>query len=355
MSRKAAFIFAGFLSVARIAGGADALTLWATKVQPLLDVNCVKCHGPLQQKGGLELDSIEMLLKGGDDGAVIVPGKPEASLLFKNLQPDADPHMPPKKQLGEKERAAVCEWIATMTPSAVEAATKPIPLRQFDSITQAIDTLVAEGWRQRGVKPASAVDDRTWCRRVYLDLAGRICTPAELKDFLAAPAASRRSALVDKLLASDDYAVRMRELWDVILMGRPARERGEDNRRKNGWWTFLESNFRTNRPWDEMVRAMLVARPENPDDKGASWFLYERRNDHQAIAEAVAPVIYGTKINCAQCHDHPLARDIKQAHYWGLVAAFNRSKNVDGGSDVSESAVGGFVNFTNLKKESQPA
>ena len=66
-------------------------------------------------------------------------------------------------------------------------------------------------------------------------------------------------------------------------------------------------------------------------------------------------MVYGTKVNCAQCHDHPLARDIKQAHYWGLVTVFNRGKNVEGGSAVAESAVGGFVNFTNLKKESQPA
>ena len=100
---------------------------------------------------------------------------------------------------------------------------------------------------------------------------------------------------------------------------------------------------------------MLVARSEKSEDTGASWFLYERRNEHQAIAEAVAPVVYGTKIDCAQCHDHPLAREIKQAHYWGLVAAFNRSKNVEGGNAVAESAIGGFVNFTNLKKESQPA
>ena len=60
--------------------------------------------------------------------------------------------------------------------------------------------------------------------------------------------------------------------------------------------------------------------------------------------------------SCAQCHDHPLAREIKQGHYWGLVAAFNRSKNIERGTPgVSESAIGGFINFTNLKKESQPA
>jgi hypothetical protein len=110
-----------------------------------------------------------------------------------------------------------------------------------------------------------------------------------------------------------------------------------------------------NRPWNETVRGCVGGTGEAPESKGASWFLYERRNNHQGIAEAVAPVVYGTKIDCAQCHDHPLAREIKQAHYWGLVAAFNRSKNVDGGNVVGESAIGGFINFTNLKKESQPA
>ena len=84
--------------------------------------------------------------------------------------------------------------------------------------------------------------------------------------------------------------------------------------------------------------------------------LFERKNEPQQVAEALAPVIYGTRVDCAQCHDHPLAREIKQAHYWGLVAAFNRSKNVEKGTPgVSELASGGFVNFTNLKKESQPA
>jgi hypothetical protein len=137
-------------------------------------------------------------------------------------------------------------------------------------------------------------------------------------------------------------------------MGRIKRENHEERRVKNGWWSFLEFSFRENRPWNETVREFLVARPAREELKGAYWFLFERRDQHQAIAEAVSPVVYGTRIDCAQCHDHALAREIKQAHYWGLVAAFNRSKNVrDEG--VSESAIGGYVNFTNLRKESQPA
>ena len=347
--------FAVALTSVAIAG--DAASIWVSTVQPLLDVQCVKCHGPIQQKGGLELDTPEMVLKGSDDGAVIVPGDPTKSPLFTHLAPDADPHMPPKKQLTDAEREAIRSWIAALpanpaTNIAVEPSATP---RNFATITAAVDTLVAEGWQKRGIQPSEPVDDAVWCRRVWLDLAGRIPTAAEVEAFRQSPAESRRAELVDRLLMSEEYPRRMRELWDVFLMGRPKRDNADQRRRDNGWWTYLETAFRTNRPWNLIVRQLLTARPANPDEKGASWFLYERRNDFQAIAEAVAPVVYGTRIDCAQCHDHPLAREIKQAHYWGLVAAFNRGKNVDGGSVVAESAIGGFINFVNLKKQSQPA
>ena len=344
-----------FMLAVPLSRGVDAGALWAAKIQPLLDANCVKCHGPLEQKSGLELDNLEAVIKGGDEGAVVVPGKPEQSRLYKYLAPDSDPHMPPKKQLTDAQRELVREWIASMDARPGKQDAKPKGPRRFDSVTQAIDAFIAEGWKEAKIKPAAPADERTWCRRVYLDLAGRIPTQRELDDFLKSRSRDNRIALVDRLLQSEDYVTHMRELWDVLLMGRPKRGNQEDRRKQNGWWEFLENSFRTNRPWNETVRAMLVARSEKPDDKGASWFLYERRNDHQAIAEAVAPVVYGTKINCAQCHDHPLAREIKQAHYWGVVAAFNRSKNVERDTAVSESAIGGFVNFTNLKKQSQPA
>lgn len=333
---------------------ADAAALWSGKVQQILDVNCVKCHGVLEQKSGLELDTPDMVLKGGENGPVVTPGKPEQSTLFTSLEKGADPHMPPKKFLSDADRAAVKEWISVLpaTPAAAQAP-QPKPARQFASGEEAINTLLAEGWARAGVQPAAAVTDAIWCRRIYLDLAGRIPTAAELAAFLAAP---QRDALIDKLLAAPEYAVHMRELWDTFLMGRLKRGNPDGRRKGSGWWTFLEHAFKTNRPWNEVVSDILCARPDKaPERKGASWFLFERKNDFQKIAEAVAPVVYGTKIDCAQCHDHPLAREIKQAHYWGLVAAFNRSKNVDASSAVAESAIGGFMNFTNLKRESQPA
>lgn len=339
-------------------GGEGASTLWASKVQPLLDVHCVKCHGPIQQKGGLELDTPEAIFRGGDDGRVIFPGDPAKSPLYANLAADGDPHMPPKKQLGDADRDSVRAWISALpisTNAVVPSVAPPASVMTYGSISEAIDTLIAEDWTRRGVQPSPPVDDVTWCRRVWLDLAGRIPTAEEVTTFKQANPETRRSDLVDRLLESDEHARRMRELWDVFLMGRAKRDNSDQRRRDNGWWGYLEKAFRTHRPWNVIVQQLLESRPDQPEAAGASWFLYERRNDFQAIAEAVAPVVYGTRIDCAQCHDHPLAREIKQAHYWGLVAAFNRGKNVDGGNGVAESAIGGYINFVNLKKQSQPA
>lgn len=336
---------------------AAAEELWSSKIQPLFDVHCVKCHGPIEQKSGLELDTAQAVFNGGDEGKVVTPGKPDESRLFQYLAPDSDPHMPPKKQLSDADRDLIRQWIEALPSDLAKVESAPQPsgnFRDFPNISEAINFYIAEGWQKRSIQPARAVDDRTWCRRLYLDLAGRIPSATELQSFLQSTSPSRRADLIDQLLASDEYPIRMRELWDVFLMGRVKRDNHEDRRKNNGWWAFLEYSFRENRPWNETVREILVARPSKPELKGAFWFLYERRDEHQRIAEAVSPIVYGTKIDCAQCHDHPLAREIKQAHFWGLVAAFNRGKNVrDEG--VSESAIGGFVNFTNLKKESQPA
>ena len=349
-------IVALLTAIAPLRGVADeASVLWSGKVQPIFDVQCVKCHGPIQQKSGLVLDNPDGVMKGGDDGQIVVPGKPDKSRLYTYLSKSSDTHMPPKKQLNDEQRTAIKDWINALAKSAPTDTEQPYVPRKFASVTEAIDVLMAESWKRSKVKPAAAVDDTTWCRRVYLDLAGRIPSKQELDDFVKSRSKSKRAELADRLLASPEYAVHMREIWDVFLMGRPKRETHEDRRKQNGWWKFLETSFASDRPWNATVRALLEARPDRPEDAGASWFLYERRNEHQQMAEAVAPIVYGTKIDCAQCHDHPLVREIKQAHYWGLVAAFNRSKNVEGTSMVGESAIGGFINFTNLKKESQPA
>jgi mono/diheme cytochrome c family protein len=217
-----------YLTSPRVACGQDAAALWSEQVQPLFDQYCVKCHGPLEQHSGLELDTVAAVLKGGDGGAVVVRGRPAESRLFTYLAEGSDPHMPPGKQLTSVQQDAVQRWISQLLQDGAE---RPMPsqvVRSFAGVTEAVDVCIAEGWDARGVTPAPPAGDDIWCRRVYLDLAGRIPTEAELEQFLQSSAVNRRAELVDRLLESEQYAVRMRELWDVFLLGRAGREGRED-------------------------------------------------------------------------------------------------------------------------------
>ena len=79
----------------------------------ILKENCFRCHGEDKRKGGLVLTSRELALKGGDEGKVIDLEKPEESRILKLILENADPHMPPKKQLTAKEIQQVTEWLST--------------------------------------------------------------------------------------------------------------------------------------------------------------------------------------------------------------------------------------------------
>ncbi len=82
----------------------------------LLKTNCVSCHNEDKRKGGLSLTSREMMMKGGDEGAVVVEGKPEESTLIQSLAAGADPHMPPKKQLTAAQITLLTEWLRGGAP-----------------------------------------------------------------------------------------------------------------------------------------------------------------------------------------------------------------------------------------------
>ncbi len=366
-----ASLLCGLALLGLVSARLSAADFWADHVEPILKEHCAECHSPTRSKGRLDLSTFQNALRGGDRGAGFVPGRPEESSLYLLLKPGADPHMPPKKQLSEEQLALIRTGIekleakpaasasseSTSIPSTSSKVRKPVwvpPAGMAASVV--IDGFLERGWKARKVRPAARADDATWLRRIHLDLVGRIPTEEEEAGFQRLPARKRRELVVDGLLAHPDHPRHLREMFDVLWLGRPTGN-AEAQRRDHRWYEFLETSFRENRPWDAMVRDLILARPAKPDQRGLVQFLYERQNNPQAMAEAVAPLVFGVQIGCAQCHDHMVAREIKQAHYWGMVAAFNRSKNVDSeaGPGLAESAIGGFVSFANLKKESQQA
>ena len=89
---------------------------YTTKVKPIFDANCARCHGGTNHRGGLNIDTRQGLLKGGHDGPVVVPGDPANSLLIKLIRhegPVDDPGpMPPNKpQISDTDIAIVTQWV----------------------------------------------------------------------------------------------------------------------------------------------------------------------------------------------------------------------------------------------------
>jgi mono/diheme cytochrome c family protein len=354
----------------------SAQPMWINHIEPILAKNCFGCHGEKKKKGGLDLRGPQSIFAGGNDGSVVIVGHPADSVLYQRILPNAKDHMPPEDgQLSVEEVSLVQQWIMMLpTPSSGAAGavpgifslSAPSLMEQATRVkwtppagiqgSAAIDFLIEQKWREAKVTASGVCDDRAFVRRIYLDLAGRIPTRSEMDAFVSSNESQKRTLLVDRLLNGSEYPAHMAEVLDVVLMERKG-QRAEAERKARGWFTYLEKSVASNRPWNQVVSDLIIARPKSPEQKGAVCFLYEKKNNHQLMAEGIAPVAFGVSVSCAQCHNDPLAHEIKQQNYWGLVAAFNRSVNADTnmGPGVSEAAVGGFVNFVNLRKESQPA
>lgn len=95
----------------------------------LLKAECFACHNQEKKKGGLVLSTRERLLEGGDSGAAVVPGKPKDSLLARVLAREADPHMPPRKQLAEAQIRVLRDWIRAGVPWDEAAWVEEEPVR----------------------------------------------------------------------------------------------------------------------------------------------------------------------------------------------------------------------------------
>ena len=90
---------------------------YVSDVQPVFSRNCTGCHGGGNAKGGLNLTNLDGLLKGSKNGAVIEYGSSGSSSLYQMVQKDAQKHMPPKKQLKDKEIDAIMRWIDSLPTS----------------------------------------------------------------------------------------------------------------------------------------------------------------------------------------------------------------------------------------------
>ncbi len=199
-------------------------------------------------------------------------------------------------------------------PPRFDVESAPVdPARHAAALASAkkIDGFIAANYAKHKITPMPPADDATFVRRIYLDIAGRIPTYQETTKFLVSHESDKRTQLIDQLLGSDDYASHFFNYWADVLRYRDSPDpfvRGEPYRQ------WIKESLAKNTHWDEMVHAMLASdgRPwENP----ATGYLQRDPGMPLDNVNNTIRIFLGTRIGCAQCHNHPFDKWTQKQFY----------------------------------------
>ncbi len=328
----------------------DDTTDYLRDVRPMLERRCYSCHGNLQQKGGLRLDTAKAIRAGGDSGPSVVPEDPTDGLLIEKVT-ESDPklRMPPEGEpLTVAEIAALRTWIAAgavapdgeMPPNdprdhwAYRPPVKPaVPMRS-PTISNPIDAFLGVARQSQGLTPSRSVSKDLWLRRVTLDLVGLPPTREELDAFRADSSNNAQELVVDRLLMSPAHGERWARHWMDVWRYSDWYGLGEEMRFSHyhiwRWRDWIIESLNAGIGYDQMIIAMLAAdevAPEDPDTLRATGFLvrnydtFSRNKWLDMTIEHTSRAFLGVTMQCARCHDHKFD-PIAQTDYYRMRAVF---------------------------------
>ena len=134
-------------------------------------------------------------------------------------------------------------------------------------VTQRINQRLQETWQRSQVVPSKSAGDGEWCRRLFLDVIGRIPSGEEVTAFASDRDRSKRQKLVDELLYAERYAReyvdRWATIWSNLLVGRTGGQNDEDFINREGLWDYLEGAFLANRRYDQFALELITATGNN--------------------------------------------------------------------------------------------
>lgn len=194
----------------------------------------------------------------------------------------------------------------------------PRPASTFTRPPEAnfIDNHVWDKLTGLGIPPSDLIDDATFLRRAFLDVIGTLPTAAETRIFLADASADKRAKLVDQLLERPEYADYWAMKWSDLLKADKLKITPQGTVGLTRW---LRTQFRTNRPYDELVREILTIQGPVQSESPAAFF--KSLDQPEVTSRAVSQLFLGVRIECAQCHHHPSER-WSQDDYAGLAGFF---------------------------------
>src|SRR5579872_438879 len=339
------------------------------KIRPILANNCFGCHTN-SQLGGLRLDTLDGMKKGGKRGPAIVPGDPDSSLLIKAVrQTDAALKMPYGSKLTASEIADLEAWVkagAIWPASTVSAVTSSkdgkyvisperrnfwsfLPLKNpaVPAVKDTkwpktdIDRFVLARMEQEGIKPVAPATKHDLIRRASLDLTGLLPTTEEEAAFENDNSPSAFAKVVDRLLASPHYGERWGRLWlDVARYGdSTGYEFDLDKAEAWRYRDYVIKAFNEDKPYNQFILEQLAGdeldqptfdsviatgflrlgpRVADQEDANANY-RFDYLDD---MVRTTYQGLQGLSLNCARCHDHKFD-PITRKDYYKAVAIFN--------------------------------
>jgi len=182
-----------------------------------------------------------------------------------------------------------------------------------------VDEHVFNKLKVLGVPPSEVCDDATFIRRASVDVAGRLPSLEETSAFLADTDPNKRDKLIDRLLASIDYADYFANKWAAVL--RIKRANNISVRGNYAFHDWIRTSFHNNLPYDQFVREILAASGEVSRQPTVTWYRQVKTANEQV--EDTAQLFLGLRIQCARCHHHPFEK-WSEDDYYGFQAFFSQ-------------------------------
>lgn len=363
----------GLLSAAEPASN-SGLDFFERRIRPVLIEQCYSCHSANAEKlkGGLLLDSLEGMLKGGEHGPVLVAHHPEKSRLIEAIRwEDEDTQMPPKKKLTPIQIDDFVAWVTMGAPAPVLTsdrnkqpvnptkgsthwafqppilATPPL-VRRPEWLHTPVDAFILKGLENKGLSPSPTASRRTLIRRAFYDLTGLPPKAEEVESFVADTRPQAYAHLIEKLLASPFYGERWGRHW--LDVARYADTKGyiytdrEEARFVHSYLyrDWVVQSFNNDLPYDRFLLHQLASdqlgdshKSENgqiPPVAGLGFLTIGRRFlgvtpdiiDDQI--DVMMRGMQGLTVACARCHDHKFD-PIPIQDYYSLYGVFNSSSD----------------------------
>src|SRR6516164_2296127 len=360
-----------------LAGGSNprGIEFFESKIRPVLSKHCYECHSAQAKKlrADLLLDTKAGMLKGGDSGPVLVPGKAKESLIIKALEHDGPTKMPSQSTKLSKEIIAdFVKWIDMGAPDPREGkavakkrsidiekgrqywAFQPLASIALPQVKNGawprtpVDRFILAKLEEKNLSPNPPIGRERLIRRAYFDLHGLPPTPAEVEAFVGDTSPDAYDKLLDRLLDSPRYGERWARHWlDTVRFAESGGYEFDGNRPAAYLYRdFVIKAFNQDMPFDQFVRMQIAGDHLVPDDLqaiSATGFLVAGSYPGQTTAKTLALIRYdhlddmistlgtsmlGLSLGCARCHEHKYD-PIPQEDYYRLIATLGRTDSAN--------------------------